>query len=109
MVITPWGDSDRLRAMKLPPGPAGAGREVAGNQRRRLLAAMVASIAERGYEETGVADLAEISGVSPRSFYQHFASKEDCFLAAVDGALSLLVERILAAPPAADWREDGRN
>jgi AcrR family transcriptional regulator len=109
MVVTPWGNSENLRSMKLPPGPAGKPREVAENQRHRLLAAMVASIAVRGYEETGVADLAEISGVSPRSFYQHFESKEDCLLAALEGALSLAVERTLAAPPAADWREEGRN
>lgn len=95
--------------MKLLPGPAGSPRDVAGNQRRRLLAAMVASCATRGYEETGVADLAEISGVSPRSFYQHFESKRGCFAAALEGSLTLAVERTLAAPAAEDWRKEGRN
>lgn len=109
MVITPWGDSDQLRSMKLPPGPASSAAEVAENQRRRLLAAMVASVATSGYEETGVADLAEVSGVSPRSFYQHFESKEACFLAALEKVLSLAVEDTLAAPAGSDWREEARG
>lgn len=109
MTVTPWGDSEQLRSMKLPPGPAGSPEQVAENQRRRLLAAMVASIAKAGYEETSVADLAEISGVSPRSFYQHFESKEDCLLAALEGTLSLAVENTLNAPAGVDWREEARN
>lgn len=109
MVTTPWGDSDELRSMKLPPGPASSAGEVAASQRRRLLAAMVASVAERGYEATGVADLSEISGVSPRSFYQQFEGKRECFLAALEGVLALAVESTLAAPPGGDWKEEGRN
>lgn len=95
--------------MKLQPGPGHSDEDVADNQRRRLLAAMVASCATRGYGETGVADLAEISGVSPRSFYQHFESKRACFTAALEGSLALAVERTLAAPAGGDWREVGRN
>lgn len=109
MVATPWGNSDDLRSMKLPPGPATSGAEVAANQRGRLLAATVACVARAGYEETSVADLADISGVSPRSFYHHFASKEECFLAALDGVIGLAVERTLSAPPGADWREEARG
>jgi AcrR family transcriptional regulator len=50
---------------------------------------MVAVTAEKGYPATSVADLVELSGVSSRSFYQHFADKEDCFLAAMDEILTL--------------------
>ena len=109
MVVTPWGDSEDLRLQKLAPGPGSSSREVAENQRRRLLGAMVASVAERGYEETGVAELSEIAGVSPRSFYQHFEAKRDCFLAALEAVLAVAVERIQDAPAGADWREEGRN
>ncbi|TMK57353.1 MAG: TetR/AcrR family transcriptional regulator [Actinobacteria bacterium] len=109
MTVTPWGDSEHLRSMKLPPGPAHSPQKVAENQRNRLLAAMVASTAARGYEETGVADLAEISGVSPRSFYQHFESKEACLLAALEEILSLAVESTLTATEGGDWREEGHN
>src|SRR6476469_4287850 len=109
MVATPWGDSADLHSMKLSPGPAASAREVAANQRRRLLAAMVASVAANGYAETGVADLSEISGVSPRSFYQQFEGKRECFIAALEGVLALAVERTLAAPRGKDWREEARN
>lgn len=109
MVETPWGDADALRAQKLAPGPGGSAAEVAESQRRRLLAAMIASVAERGYEETGVADLAGISGVSPRSFYQHFESKHDCFLAAVEGALALAEDRILGTSKDSDWKREVRS
>jgi AcrR family transcriptional regulator len=109
MVETPWGNADELRQQKLAPGPGSSAREVGENQRRRLLGAMAASVAEKGYEETGVADLAEISGVSPRSFYQLFDSKLDCFLAALKGSLTLAVEQIMAVPSGSDWRTEGRN
>lgn len=109
MIATPWGNSEDLRGLKLPPGPGSSAEAVADNQRRRLLAAMVASCATKGYEETGVADLAAIAGVSPRSFYQHFEGKHDCFLAALEEVLGLAVERVLEAPAGRDWREEGRN
>ncbi len=48
MVATPWGDSDLLRDRMLRPGPGTPREEVVGNQRERLFAAMVASVAETG-------------------------------------------------------------
>lgn len=109
MVTTPWGDSDQLRSTKLPPGPANSAREVGENQRQRLLGAMVASVAAKGYEDTGVAGLAEIAGVSPRSFYQLFESKRDCFLAALRETLTFALEGILAEASATEWRKEGRS
>ena len=87
MTETPWGNSEQLRAHKLAPGLRLPAEEVAHNQRRRLLAAMVASVAEHGYERTTVGDVVEMSGVSRTAFYRHFANKEDCFVAAVDGTI----------------------
>lgn len=83
MVRTPWGNSDELRERKLRPGPGVAREEVVTNQRERLFGAMVASVAERGYEGTRVSDLVELSGVSSRSFYALFADKRACFLEAL--------------------------
>jgi len=57
--------------------------EAERNQRERLFAAMVATVAEKGYEATTVADLVKLSGVSRSAFYRHFEDKEACFLAAV--------------------------
>ena len=87
MVVTPWGQSDSLRDRMLRPGPGTPREEVVRNQRERLFAAMVASVAERGYEATRVDDLVELSGVSSRSFYDLFADKRSCFQAAVEAMI----------------------
>ncbi len=59
---------------------------------------MVASCAERGYEASSVADLLELSGISSKTFYQHFKDKQDCFRAAVEevveGTLMLIGSRL---------------
>src|SRR6266576_3593372 len=81
MVMTPWGESDSLRKRRLPPGPGRPREDVLAHQRERLFGAMVASVAMRGYRATTVGDLAEISGVSSRTFYDLFPDKEACFLA----------------------------
>jgi AcrR family transcriptional regulator len=87
MTRTPWGDASQLRARKLAPGFRLPPESVARNQRWRLLAAMVAAVADRGYERTTVGNVVERSGVSRTAFYRHFDNKEDCFVAAVDETL----------------------
>ncbi|HSC21378.1 MAG TPA: TetR/AcrR family transcriptional regulator [Solirubrobacterales bacterium] len=72
----------------MAPGRGTPREEARRNQRERLFAAMVAVTAEKPYAETSVADLVELSGVSSRSFYQHFADKEECFLATMDEILT---------------------
>jgi AcrR family transcriptional regulator len=81
---TPWGDSSQLREKMLPPGRGTPRAEAERNQRERLFAAMVATVAEKGYETTTVADLVELSGVSRSAFYRHFEDKQKCFLAAIE-------------------------
>ncbi|HEU5142267.1 MAG TPA: TetR/AcrR family transcriptional regulator, partial [Solirubrobacterales bacterium] len=66
--------------------------EVAKNQRERLFGAMVACVAAKGYEETTVADVLELSGVSRSAFYEHFHDKEECFLAAFHGISEKAIE-----------------
>jgi AcrR family transcriptional regulator len=97
MVLTPWGDSASLRERRLPPGPATAPAEVARNQRERLFAAMIASVADHGYAATRVNDLVALSGVSTRSFYSLFADKEALMLATIDAILAEAGDLILAA------------
>jgi AcrR family transcriptional regulator len=46
-------------------------------QRQRLIDAAFAVVARGNYEKTTVADIVREAGMSSRSFYQHFASKED--------------------------------
>ncbi len=42
--------------------------------------ASLESIAERGYRDTTVADVVRHAKTSKRTFYDHFASKEECFI-----------------------------
>jgi AcrR family transcriptional regulator len=94
MVRTPWGDAAQLRERKLRPG-RGTPREVAErNQRERLFAALVATVDEKGYEGTTVADLVELSGVSRSAFYRHFEDKQACFLAAVEALVEPALKRL---------------
>jgi AcrR family transcriptional regulator len=87
MMRTPWGDASELRAKMLRPGRGTPREEAEKNQRERLFAAMVATVAEKGYEATTVADLVNLSGVSRSAFYRHFADKEECFLTAAEALI----------------------
>jgi AcrR family transcriptional regulator len=84
---TPWGDAETLRERRLSPRSGASAEEVERSQRERLMAAMVAVCAERGYEATTVADLLSLSGVSRADFYRHFADKQACFMATVEEIL----------------------
>jgi AcrR family transcriptional regulator/DNA-binding transcriptional ArsR family regulator len=106
MVVTPWGDSETLREGMLSPGPSSAPGSVAENQRQRLFGAMVASVAERGYANTRVADLVEASGVSLRSFYDLFPDKQACFLGAVRSLLGTTIDLVLNSKAEGDWAEE---
>jgi AcrR family transcriptional regulator len=97
MVRTPWGDAETLHDRKLRPGRRLPAEEVARNQRERLFAAMVAVVAEQGYEATRVADLLERSGVSRSAFYEHFDDKQDCLLAAVNAFVGPTIRGIAEA------------
>lgn len=97
MVQTPWGDSSLLRETTLPPGRGTTAAEAEQNHRERLFGAMVAKVAEQGYEATTVADLVELSGVSRSAFYKHFTDKQECFLAAIEALLGPAVESVSEA------------
>lgn len=94
MVRTPWGDASTLRDRKLQPGRRLPPEEVARNQRERLFAALVAVVAEKGYEATRVEDLLELSGVSRSAFYAHFKDKEECLVAALQAFVGPTVRGI---------------
>jgi AcrR family transcriptional regulator len=94
MVRTPWGDAAQLRDKKLRPGRGTPRDEAERNQRERLFAAMVATVAEKGYEATTVADLVKLSGVSRSAFYKHYDDKQACFLAAVEAMVEPALRRI---------------
>jgi AcrR family transcriptional regulator len=53
-------------------------------QRLRLALAMIEAIAEKGYRATRVADVIARAGVSRKTFYEHFANKQECLLVTYD-------------------------
>jgi AcrR family transcriptional regulator len=80
--------------------------QVAEIQRSRLLAAAVAALEEQGYEHTSVADITTRARVSRRTFYELFASREECLAAVLtDTATQLARELRDAGVPALPWRE----
>jgi AcrR family transcriptional regulator len=81
----PAPDDSPPHLARLPTGRHGLPREfVASNHRDRLIAGCIAAIEERGYADLTVADVIKEAAVSRRTFYEHFASKEECFLATYD-------------------------
>jgi AcrR family transcriptional regulator len=81
---------------------------VTESQRNRIHQAMIEVVSERGYPETRVVDVIGVAGVSRKTFYELFDSKEDCFLAAYD----VLLENLLGeaadefeSMPGTPWAE----
>lgn len=70
---------------RLPPGRHGLSRDfVVRNQRDRLTVGAISAVAERGYHEASVTEICAAAGVSRRTFYSYFASKEECYLQTFD-------------------------
>jgi AcrR family transcriptional regulator len=84
-----------------------AGDQAPGEQsfRERLLAGLAASIAERGYRDTTVADIVRHAKTSKRTFYAYFAGKDACLLDLLDtDNVAMIAEIRAAVNPEADWR-----
>ena len=74
--------------------------------RRRLLDGLGASIEERGYRESTVADIVRHARTSKRTFYDQFSGKEQCFAELLTANTEDLV-RGVAQRLQADPRIDG--
>jgi AcrR family transcriptional regulator len=78
--------------------------------RRRLLDGLDASINERGYRDTTVADIVRHARTSKRTFYGEFSSKEDCFIDLLRTNNEEMIRRIRdSVNPAAEWRDQIRQ
>ena len=77
------------RLSKMPPGRHLIPSDfVSQNQRERMLLATAELVAERGYQKITIELIAKTSRVALVTFYEHFASKEECFLAAFDESVA---------------------
>ncbi len=95
----------------LPRGRHAAARDVVlASQRGRLLEAMAVCVAERGYAATTVAQVVAHAGVSRKTFYEHFADKRACFLAAWEVGVDILFGQLAqVAAETPDWRARMRS
>jgi AcrR family transcriptional regulator len=57
---------------------------VAQNQRDRIIAGMIATVAQHGYHDATITQVAAAAGVSRRTFYTYYSSKEECFFDTYD-------------------------
>jgi AcrR family transcriptional regulator len=101
-----------------PPGPLRAPRrrsqqprpfeerQAVANPPERVLRALAATVAEKGYPATTVAEVVDRAATSQRTFYEHFANKEDALIAALDsGSAQMLGTTLPAFRRAADWQQ----
>jgi AcrR family transcriptional regulator len=73
--------------------------------RAAIMEAMLAATGELGYRQVSVQNVLELYGGHRVQFWQHFASKEDCFAAAYATWADRLVNELLQAALAeGDWR-----
>jgi AcrR family transcriptional regulator len=86
-----------IRALPGVPQLSGDDGLLLPSPRGRILDAMTAAIAENGYSATSVAEVISRAHASRRTFYEHFADKEDCYLGAYKLASDYLAGRLADA------------
>jgi AcrR family transcriptional regulator len=93
------GQEQRMPSFdRLKRGPRSiTAEEAARHQRERLQEAMIELVPRNGFAATTINELVALAGVSKSTFYEHFASKEDCFLAAFDGTIERVAQRVTEA------------
>jgi AcrR family transcriptional regulator len=70
----------------------------------RILQALILVAAEEGYVRTTIDQIVKRAGISASMFYNHFQSKEEALLAAIDSAGARLVAAVLPAfRRSAEW------
>lgn len=77
--------------------------------RRRILDALVETVARRGYDRTTLDRVLCVAEVAAPVFYEHFEDKQDCLLQAIDELIGqvecMVLERISTVAP---WSEQIR-
>ncbi|MET0146609.1 MAG: TetR family transcriptional regulator [Ilumatobacteraceae bacterium] len=76
----------------MPTPPSGARERRRQDTQRKLREAALRLFSARGYDETSVDEIAALSGVSRRTFFRYFDSKEDLLFSG-DPGFTLIVPR----------------
>src|SRR4051794_24810896 len=85
-----------------------------GHRRGRILRALAACMAEKGYSATTMSDIARVGQVSKTVVYAHFRDKEQCLLELYSRATDTVLEEVRRAQDEAraaglPWRERVRS
>jgi AcrR family transcriptional regulator len=96
--LVPGVSAGRTRPDQIRGGNHGLTPEqVADSQQGRVLTALREEVAERGFKEVPVAAVIRRAGVSRKTFYEHYTSKEDAFVALYERELERLLAPALQA------------
>jgi AcrR family transcriptional regulator len=89
-------------------GEPGADRRRQPNTRERILAAALDLFLERGFDSTTISDIERAVGLAAGtgSFYRHFRSKDDVFVAAIQRSATEYIEHFLTLLQELDRIED---
>jgi AcrR family transcriptional regulator len=78
------------------------------SQSERIMRATAQAAVEGGYQSLRVSEISKAAGTSNQTFYQHFESKQEAFLAAFDTLAQEAFEVTAAAfSPTDDWLQAG--
>jgi AcrR family transcriptional regulator len=107
----PGDDEVQPELARLPAGRHGLPREfVIRNQRERLIAGVAKVVVEQGLAKASITSISAAAGVSRRTFYDNFETKEECFGAAIDVvARHLRAEVIEAVGTQTEWSDQVRE
>ena len=105
-----------------PPGPLQAPkrrtrptqpfeeRQALASPAERLLRGLAATISEKGYPATTIAEIVDRAATSQRTFYENFANKEEALVAAIDSGSALMLANTLPAfRRGPDWQHAVRG
>jgi AcrR family transcriptional regulator len=86
---------------------AASAEDTVDRYRHRLVNGLASAVVAKGYPATTIADIVRYARVSKRTFYEHFADKEECFLASYAAASDYLLRLVDTAAADEDlpWPE----
>jgi AcrR family transcriptional regulator len=91
----------RERQGRRGPGAARAGGRP--SQRERLIEAIIELAGENGYQNVSIAQISAHAGVSSATFYEQFADREECLLAAYRDATDRTLRLMQSSLQEGEW------
>src|ERR1700753_1515162 len=79
-----------------------------GTQRERLIEAIVELAGQFGYRSLSIAQISARAGVSSATFYEQFADREECLLAAYRAVTERTLERMAGSLQQGEWSGGAR-